>query len=165
MKTSYSLLYEYQSQLVYGCLEDFCTCCAISQNADLEEIRNETAYLPTDVIDFHYLNVITGLTEIDANSINNDLSAEALHSKLQEIYDTLFWHATFFVSTKKTELLAQKYDLCSWEGFNKPLHQEFMNSVIKIYSDYDALTLGCDEATAHQRITVAKRVILKLMHP
>ncbi len=160
-----SLLSEYQKQLVYGCLDDFS---AISALSGYLGNQNGEAYLiwAEAVIDFLYLNQISGLIEVFEPE--NYLPIDELKTNLMVNVDAHGhwpnnWHVMYFNSTSKTEALAKKYNLCSWDGWKQPLNVDFMNEVIQIYSDFDALTKGCSPNIAEQRITVAKRVITQLI--
>lgn len=200
MSQTYSLLYNYEYQLLRLCLDDSSAMSILSPFFFNSKNKYVELEVRDFIVDFVYINLISGLIKIDKNSRNNDLQPDALRSILLKTYvqhiapkpqqpgleginelslegfqkliaslptaegndPAILWGATFFIATQKTLQLAEKCGLKNWHMIGKPINKKFMNEVIKIYSDFDALTKDCDVQIAQQRITVAKRVLSQL---
>lgn len=164
------LLAEYQEQLIYGCVDDYSAISALS--GYLGNLYGQAPLKWADAVtDFLYVNHISGLIEIfkpENYPAIDDLKANLITEKDSNGQITSLdqwapnWMAMLFYSTEKTKDLTAKYGLKYQHTVDQPIHQDFINAVIKIYSDFDTLTKGCDAHIAQQRITVAKRVLAQL---
>lgn len=156
----------YQQDLIFSCLDDICTSAVLSAYIFTSKVKDDELKSRTFIVDFIYINLISDLIEIGVNSINNEMSPDELREllliTLPKQDDLFIWSATFIEATRKTKDLAEHFGLCNWAAWGQPVHQEFMNSIINIYSDFDAITKECDAKTAKERIMVAKRVIAQL---
>ena len=184
MSQEYSLLYNYEYQLLCLCLDDSSAMSILSPFFFNPKIKYTELEERDFIVDFVYINLISGLIEVDKNSRNNDVDTDALRSLLLKTYvqhkapkpqqpgleginelsleDFQKLIATLPPAEDNDPTIAEKYGLNSWRMIGKPIHEKFMNEVIQIYSDFDTLTKGCSPAIAEQRITVAKRVLAQL---
>lgn len=168
-----NLLLAYQEQLIYGCVDDYSAIAALSGYLGNLNGQDPLKWAHA-VTDFLYLNHISGLIEVFQpenypfiddlkDNLMQEMDSNGQITSLDQWAPN--WMAMLFYSTQKTHDLTTRYGLKYQHMVDQPIHPVFMNTILKIYSDFDTLTLGCDEAAAHQRIAVAKRVIHQLTNP
>ena len=86
MSQEYSLLYNYEYQLLCLCLDDSSAMSILSPFFFNPKIKYTELEERDFIVDFVYINLISGLIEVDKNSRNNDVDTDALRSLLLKTY-------------------------------------------------------------------------------